>query len=96
MLDYGFYNVLGVVPTERFYARNNFTKETFPEMFESFDNAIREGHSDFVIAFKEDYEKNKSLFETHYIFVNEYNTSFYYLDVFYENQQFVLLKKSSI
>lgn len=51
MLDYGFYNAANIVPTEKYYARNNFSPESYPELYDSMKKAIREGHTDFVLAY---------------------------------------------
>ena len=93
MWDYGFYNALGVVPTERFYARNNFSRKAYPEMYETFDNAIKNATADFVIVIKSDYEENQSMFDNKYNFVNDYKALIYENDINYIEEEFILLIK---
>ena len=65
MADWGFYNACGIVPNVKYYAINNFTREEFPAMYESFDEIISEQKCDFVLATLEMYETNE-LLSSHY------------------------------
>ncbi len=66
MVDCGFYNAANLIPDEYYYAQNCFTKEGFPEMFESFDNTIREQKCDFVITYRHTYNTQRAFLETYY------------------------------
>ena len=66
MADCGFYNAAGVIPNVRYFAENSFTREGFPEMFESFDNTISGKLCDFVITYRSEYEANKEFLLTYY------------------------------
>ena len=92
MLDFGFYNAAGIVPDEYYFARNNFSYEALPEMFDSFDLAVSEAHADFVVAYKNDYEEKSELFEK-YTLVCEQSYVRYKYNIRHEKLTFVLLKK---
>ncbi len=64
--DAGFYNAANIVPEMRFYAQSSFTEEDFPEMFASFDETIREQVCDFVVAYRDVYDKNAAFLSTYY------------------------------
>jgi len=49
MIDYGFYNALGTIPV-KYFARSAFMPDVFPEMFEAFDETIRNQTCDFVVV----------------------------------------------
>lgn len=66
MVDCGFYNAANLIPSEYYYAQNCFTEDSFPEMFESFDNTIREQKCDFVITYSRTYYANRIFLETYY------------------------------
>lgn len=93
MLDYGFYNACGVIPTEKYFARNNFTKEGYPEMFESFDNAIVEKRNDFVLMLKSDYMEKFEFVGRYYSFVNEYSHQYFESIIDIKTLDVVLLYK---
>ena len=72
MLDYGYYNAANIVPTEKFYARNNFSRESYPELYESMEIAVREAHTDFVLTENGRYETSPELFDEHYTLIKTY------------------------
>jgi hypothetical protein len=92
MKDYGFYNVCGVVPKEKFYAKFNFPIESFPEMYEAFDNAIINKNNDFVIMLKQDYTDKQEFVCKYYSYVKEYSYIFYDHNLDFMNLEIVLLK----
>lgn len=92
MKDYGFYNVCGVVPKEKFYAKFNFPVESFPEMYEAFDNAIINKNNDFVIMLKQDYTDKQEFVCKYYSYVKEYSYIFYDHNLDFMNLEIVLLK----
>lgn len=57
MTDRGFFNILGISPTNRYFALNNFTKEELPEMYEDFENALINAIADFVVVTEETYNE---------------------------------------
>lgn len=72
MLDYGYYNATNIIPTEKFYARNNFSRESYPELYESMEIAVREAHTDFVLTENGRYETSPELFDEHYTLIKTY------------------------
>lgn len=77
MYDHGFYAISNIVPEEKFYALNNFTIEQYPELYESFDKAVSEGHSDLLIVFYDDYIENQELFDKQYNIYKIYDNKTY-------------------
>ena len=73
--DYGFYNVLGVVPNVKYYANNLFSEADFPEMYEAFRSYIKEEKTQFVLMEKAVYEREFDLVDPHY----EYHKTYSYL-----------------
>lgn len=94
MYDYGVYTVCGVVPEEKYFARNNFTRDEFPEMYDGFENAIRTQLHDFVVVQKNVYNEDKELLETYYDCYKEY--SYHYIESTFSThkEEFILMVKS--
>lgn len=59
MLDYGFYRAAGITPTTRFFALNNYSRETYPLMYEEYESYAKEGEVDFIVVHTEDYLEEK-------------------------------------
>ncbi len=66
MADCGFYNAAGIVPNVYYYAENSFTKTSFPEMFNSFDATIENQLCDFVITYRDVFDKNQTFLTAYY------------------------------
>lgn len=73
MTDNGFYNVSKIAPVTFFYAQSNFSKSTFPEMFDSFDYYIENQVTDFVVVLNTIYEKDNDFLEQYYDVYKSYN-----------------------
>lgn len=54
--EYGFYNACGISPSSYFYAMNNFTEESYPELFAAQREEVTKGEVDYVICPLERYE----------------------------------------
>ena len=54
--EYGFYNACGISPSSYFYAMNNFTEESYPELFAAQREEVTEGKVDYVICPLKRYE----------------------------------------
>lgn len=94
LMDYGIYNACGIVPDEKYYARNNFREDEFPEMYESFRSAIVEQRNDFVVVEKYTYLEEKDLFDGYYELYNEYSYEYVENDFVIKPFKLVLLIKS--
>ena len=66
MSDCGFYNAAEVVPNVYYYAQNSFTETNYPEMYEAFDETIRQQFCDFVITYPTEYYKKGSILQEYY------------------------------
>lgn len=95
LMDYGIYNACEIVPSERFYALNNFSEEEFPEMYESFEVAIIEKRNDFVVVEKYTYVEEKEFLEQYYDFYKSYVYKYIENDTYSHNFKLVLLIKST-
>lgn len=73
MTDNGFYNVSKIAPVTFFYAQSNFSKSTFPEMFDSFDYYIENQVTDFVVVLNTIYEKDNDFLDQYYDVYKSYN-----------------------
>ncbi len=71
MADCGFYNAAGIVPNVRFFAKNCFTEDSLPEMYQAFDRTISEQYCDFVVTYLDIFEKHKDLLLQYYDFYFE-------------------------
>ncbi len=54
-LDGGFYTVLGILPTEKYFEKINIKYEAYPENKDAQDLAIKEKHTQFVILRMKEY-----------------------------------------
>ncbi len=77
MWDYGFYNVAGIIPTEKYFANNLFDENSFPEMYNSFYSAIEEKRNDFVLVRIENYESDKEFIDKYYKIYKTYTYRYY-------------------
>ena len=75
--DYGFYNVVGVVPNVKYYANNLFSEDKYPEMYEGFRSYIEEAKTEFVIMEKAVYEKEIEFVSSHYDYYKTYSYLYY-------------------
>lgn len=73
MWDFGFYNVLGVVPNVKYYANNVFSEESFPEMYDSFFNYIDTQQAQFLLVKLECFEEEKHFILEKYDYYKEYS-----------------------
>lgn len=71
--DYGFYNVLGVVPEVKYFANNLFLEKDYPEMYEAFRSYIIEEKTEFVIMEKAVYEREIEMVSPHYDYHKTYS-----------------------
>ena len=94
MYDFGMHIICGILPNEKYFARNNFTKEELPEMYEAFETAIREQRNDFVVVQKKVYNEDKELLEEYYDCYKEY--SYHYIESTFSShkEEFILMIKS--
>ncbi len=92
MADFGFYNALNVSPNQYYFAKSNFTRENKPEMYEAFDNAVKNAEADYVVAKEEDYNNNFELFEKYELIATK---SYTHHKTNYDSceYKFVLLKR---
>ncbi len=93
MKDYGFYNACEVVPNEKYFAKNNISKEAFPEMYQAFDAVIINKKCDFVIMLKSDYLEKTNFVSKNYEFVKEYSYTMYENFTDISDLEIVLLAK---
>mgnify|MGYP005789497473 FL=1 len=77
MWDYGFYNVAGITPSEKYFANNLFEEENFPEMYGSFREAIEQQRNDFVLIKDENYNDEKKFIDQYYQIYKEYSYTYY-------------------
>ncbi len=73
LLDYGFYNALNIVPSERYFGLNNFSKESYPELYESMDSAVKEERVNFLILKELTYHENPEFFDENYTLLETYD-----------------------
>ncbi len=66
MADGGFYNAAGIVPDVKYYAHSSFSESGYPEMFQSFNQTIREQKCDFVITYRYVYEEKREFLTQYY------------------------------
>lgn len=92
MLDAGFYNASNIVPSTRFYAKNNFTEESYPEMYQAFDDSIDQKLVDFVVVEKKVFDRKKQFLCENYEYVDTYSYE-YVENYIIEKSSYVLLKK---
>lgn len=85
--DHGFYTICGIVPQDRFWATNNFTRESYPELFESYANSIKTQKNDFLIVNMSSLEDEKEILNS-YTFVESFEVD--------ENKGFALLIKNDL
>lgn len=77
MWDYGFYNVTGIIPSEKYFANNLFDEDNFPEMYTAFYEAIEQKRNDFVLVRVENYEEDKEFLDQFYQIYKEYSYRYY-------------------
>ncbi len=77
MWDYGFYNVAGIVPSEKYFANNLYDEDSFPEMYNAFYEAIEQKRNDFVLVRDENYEEDKEFLDQYYQIYKEYSYRYY-------------------
>ena len=77
MWDYGFYNVAGITPSEKYFANNLFEEENFPDMYDSFHEAIEQQRNDFVLIKDENYNDEKEFIDQYYQIYKEYSYTYY-------------------
>ena len=75
--DYAFYNVAGIVPTEKFWVLNFFRNQNFPELDNSLIESIESQSCDFVVVFTSVYEEEKDWLEQYYTVYDSYYSSYY-------------------
>ena len=99
ILDYGFYNTVGVVPDDYYYAQNYLDEQRYPAMYVSFQNSIKQQSSDFVITELKTWNAEKDFLSQYYApFTGDIITSTYYYHQAYminfnQDLYFVLLFK---
>lgn len=76
MVDRGFYRAVGITPSTYYFAQNCYSEESYPEMYREYDRYVREGVTDYVVAYAFDYEKTPALFDR-YEKIGEYSYDFY-------------------
>lgn len=64
--DFGFYNAVGVVPIDYYFANNLFTIDRLPAMYEGFEKSITEQHCDFVITERKTWENEHDFLAQYY------------------------------
>lgn len=77
MWDYGFYNVLGVVPNVKYYANNLILEESFPKMYESFRSYVSDAKTEFLLVEKDVYENEYDFITKNYECYSEYSYRHY-------------------
>lgn len=92
-MDYGFYNALGAVPQVKYFAKNNFTESMFPEMYQSFEDSVKNRLADFVVTTIDYFEADKTLLLENYDYVETYSYLLYQNALWKENTVVVLLIK---
>ena len=75
--DYGFYNVLNVVPNVKYYANNVFDEDDFKEMYDSFKGYIESKQTEFLLVEKKVYEEEKQFIEQYYEYYKSYSYKYY-------------------
>lgn len=94
LFDFGFYNAANITPNTRFFVKNVFSEEAFPEMYQQFDLYITEQRTDFVLLKKNDYYVNKNFFDEYYSYLSEYQLEqFNNLYINYSEKLVLLIKK---
>ena len=76
MVDRGFYRAAGITPSTYYFAQNCYSEESYPEMYREYDRYVKEGVTDYVVAYAFDYEKDPALFDR-YEKIGEYSYDFY-------------------
>ena len=87
MADYGLYNIAGVIPEEKYYVRNNFTPESYPEMYDSINKAMESQKYNFIVTVLSSYNSYRTLLEE-----NNYKVYKQYGE---DGESFVLLVKNN-
>ena len=92
MKDFGFYNALDISPSVYYYAQNNIAPQSLPEMYESFDETVKNAKTDFVVVFEPVYNENLELFSKYEVIAQK---DYRYYKAFYECHKYscLLLKK---
>jgi len=73
MKDYGFYNAAGIVATEKYYTRVNFSKAVMPEMYDCYRSSVIEKRCDFIVLTNQLYAENKNFLLVYYDLYKEYS-----------------------
>ena len=76
MVDRGFYRAAGITPSTYYFAQNCYSEESYPEMYREYDRYVRDGETDYVVAYSFDYEEDPALFDR-YEKIGEYTYDFY-------------------
>ncbi len=66
MSDQGFYNAAGLIPNVRYFAQNSFSEESLPEMYQAFDETIRNQVCDFVVVLDSELEEHQDFLLSYY------------------------------
>lgn len=96
--DFGFYNTVGVIPEQYYFANNYLSEQRFPEMYDSFRNTIATQSCDFVVTELQTWlEENEFLSRYYTPYTGDITTSTYYYHQTYNADKrdfyFVLLFK---
>lgn len=94
IIDFGFYNAAGIVPNNYFFCNNTFSKESFPEMYQAYNDYITQQTSDFIITKQTTWEKEYDLLSQYY---QPYTDTIYHYHqlhyFYYRDIDFILLIK---
>lgn len=72
ILDVGIYNVANQIPEERFFVRNNFYYNDFPEMYDYMNSVAKSKKYNFLVTNSTGYDENKTMLEKNYDIYNTY------------------------
>lgn len=93
MQDRGYYYALGVVPEEKYYAKNNFPESSFPEMYEAFEKAIKNQNADFVLTTADVFESDGEFLLEYYKVYGKFSYDLYENQFWLQKHDVVLLIK---
>ena len=93
MVDRGFYRAAGITPSTKYFALNCYSRESYPEMYDEYERYIKEGVCEFVVVFKDTYDREKEFFDK-YTVVKEYSYKFYDCNYSGYDAEYVLLRLS--
>lgn len=92
--DMGFYNALDQAPQFKYFALNDFSRESFPEMYDEMERYAREGLADYIVTEYGTYIEDMSIFEEGgYTIVGEYSYVRIKDNFTWHNKHYVLLER---